>query len=114
VAPYLQLQCPTDIRTEILPGRCRSAAGQQGGWVEKEIRGKSRKSSTRLNLKGELIAMIRRFVQNAGALVLLGVFASGVSAQEEAKPKAIPHDTEGRAECLTCHSGAVEGIKGAP
>lgn len=33
---------------------------------------------------------------------------------EMAKPKAVPHDLEGRSECLMCHSGAMEGVPGVP
>jgi hypothetical protein len=35
-------------------------------------------------------------------------------AAEKAKPKAVPHDLEGRSECLMCHSGAMEGVAGVP
>ncbi|MGE5286305.1 MAG: cytochrome c3 family protein [Micromonosporaceae bacterium] len=30
------------------------------------------------------------------------------------KPPVIAHDTAGRGQCLTCHGGAMEGIKAAP
>jgi hypothetical protein len=35
-------------------------------------------------------------------------------ATATAKLKAVPHDLEGRSECLMCHSGAMEGVAGVP
>lgn len=47
--------------------------------------------------------------------IAFGLLLSGpVVAQDAASPKVIPHDTVGFVECLTCHSGALEGIPAAP
>ncbi len=59
-------------------------------------------------------------MKHGRSLAALGAVAFGLllsdsaAAQETAKPKVIPHDTAGRVECLTCHSGAIEGIPAAP
>ena len=33
---------------------------------------------------------------------------------QDAKPKAVSHDLEGKDQCMMCHSGAMEGIPAAP
>ncbi len=50
-------------------------------------------------------------------VLLLGPGAVTALAQEEAaatKPPVMAHELEGRAECLMCHSGAMEEIPAAP
>lgn len=48
--------------------------------------------------------------------LLLGPGVATALAQQEAaaKPPVVSHELEGRAECLMCHSGAMEGMPAVP
>ncbi|HEX9728866.1 MAG TPA: hypothetical protein VGA37_10210 [Gemmatimonadales bacterium] len=49
----------------------------------------------------------------AAGLILVAVAVSAF-AQQAAKPKPVSHDLAGRAQCLMCHGGTMEGIPAAP
>lgn len=59
-------------------------------------------------------------MKHGRSLVVLGAIAFGLmlsgsaTAQEVAKPKVVPHDTQGREQCLMCHSGAMQGVPAPP
>lgn len=57
--------------------------------------------------------MKRGFFVPAGLFLVLGLAPSLLAAQE-AKPGAVPHDLEGKAQCLMCHTGAMQGVAGVP
>ena len=58
---------------------------------------------------------MKRLVRAAAVLLVAGAFAVPALAQEAAKPPAVNHDTEGRDQCLMCHTaGAMEAVPDAP
>ncbi|MDH3495638.1 MAG: hypothetical protein OER21_02640 [Gemmatimonadota bacterium] len=42
------------------------------------------------------------------------LIVSSASAQAAKGPPVMPHDAQGREQCLMCHGGAMEGMKAAP
>ena len=59
--------------------------------------------------------MMKRLVSAAAVLLVAGAFALPAVAQEAAKPPAVSHDTQGRDQCLMCHTaGAMEAVPDAP
>ncbi len=58
---------------------------------------------------------MRRIVSAIAVLLVAGVLAVPALAQEVAKPPAVSHDTQGRDQCLMCHTaGAMEAVPDAP
>ena len=58
--------------------------------------------------------MMKRLVSAAAVLLVAGVFAVPALAQD-AMPKAVSHDVEGRDQCMMCHTaGAMEAVPDAP
>lgn len=59
--------------------------------------------------------MMKRLVSAVAVLFVAGAFALPALAQEVAKPAAVSHDTQGRDQCLMCHTaGAMEAVPDAP
>lgn len=57
-----------------------------------------------------------RLVSTIGFALAALVVASPASAQAPGpkKPPVMTHDAAGRDQCLMCHGGSMEGIKGVP
>jgi hypothetical protein len=59
-----------------------------------------------------------RFITAAAALTVVGVALPAQAVAQAAaaanKPPVMSHTTEGRANCMMCHSGKMQGMKAAP
>lgn len=53
-----------------------------------------------------------RLIGVLGGLAVLVLLAAPAMAQDAEKPVVMPHDLEGREQCLMCHSGAMPNIPG--
>ena len=53
-----------------------------------------------------------RFAVLAAVALIIGMPV--VTQAQAAKPKAVGHDLEGKAQCLMCHGGAMPNIPAAP
>jgi hypothetical protein len=65
--------------------------------------------------QGEVDRMrVVRFVTLAAAVFGMAAILPGQLAAQATKPPVVPHDLEGKANCLMCHSGKMPNIKGIP
>lgn len=59
-----------------------------------------------------------RFITAAATLTVVGVVlpaqALAQAATAAKKPPVMTHTAEGRADCMMCHSGKMQGMKAAP